>query len=120
MEKTFSVSFDHLYPMLEFVRERANSAGLTTKKISDIEHAVEEAVSNIILHAGLNTHHPIHISCNTVTPSGIQITISDPGIAFNPLKKPSGSLGIYLMTSLMDHIAYRRINNQNQLTMTKH
>ena len=62
----------------------------------------------------------------------LTLRIRDDGIPFDPTKvklpdvsqpageRPVGGLGILLISKLMDHMDYARINNQNVLTLTKH
>lgn len=93
---------------------------------------LEEALSNIIFYAYRDQKmHKIKIS---VTREGdrIILQIRDDGIPFDPTaaplpdtslpagERPVGGLGILLISKLMDHVEYARINNKNVITLTKH
>lgn len=119
MERKFPASFDHLYAMLDFIRDHATSSGIVAEKISHVEIAVEEVVSNIIKHSGIALDSSIHIHCIKTDPTGIQITIHDEGIAFNPQNQPQKTLGIHLIFLLMDKVEYSRKDNRNVLTLYK-
>ena len=99
--------------------------------LHNIELACEEALVNIIKH-GFPKHQG-HIILHSHIPStkaGIEIVISDDGIAFNPLEyikhPPSktkgesqqlGGYGIYLILNLMDKVEYKRKDNLNTLIL---
>ena len=94
--------------------------------------ALDEVLTNIIDYA--HPEHPVSLIAIHVStpPGGLEITIEDNGIAFNPLEsdadpdleqsleeRPIGGLGIHLVKSLMDTLEYRRQNNRNRLTLSK-
>jgi anti-sigma regulatory factor (Ser/Thr protein kinase) len=96
-----------------------------------IQLSLEEIFNNILLYAYPdNQPHEISIQF-IIDNSAIQIAIEDDGIPFNPLnmKKPEistplrerqvGGLGIHLIRSLMDQVAYQRSKNKNRLYIKK-
>lgn len=96
----------------------------------EIKLALDEAVTNVIQYAYPGTTGDIHIdvACEN---KQLKITITDKGIAFNPLEnkepdvtlpleeRPIGGLGIFLVKQLMTDVSYQRSDGYNILKMTK-
>lgn len=136
MKQTYPATLNNLHAMLEFVRAESKAAGLSEKAIGHVELAAEETLINIIKHS-YPDRSPSEaiveiISEKVNSPSGIKLTILDQGIAFDPLtsappvstdlsidEMPIGGYGIFLIRKMIDQVAYRRINNFNELTLTK-
>ncbi len=111
------------------VRDFALAAGLAPEGASALALAVDEAVSNIISHAGLaGAEEAIHIDA-AADEAGVAVVVADRGAAFNPLaqtvaapqggpeERPVGGLGIHLMRNLVDRLDYRREGEWNRLTL---
>ena len=104
--------------------------GFGPEEILDTQLAVEEVITNIIVHGYKKTGMKIHLSCR-FTAHGIVIQVSDSAPAFDPLSLPEpeldgdiddrkiGGLGIYLVRQVMDTISYRYENGKNILTLEK-
>jgi serine/threonine-protein kinase RsbW len=104
--------------------------GFGPEEILDTQLAVEEVITNIILHGYEETGGEILISC-TITPRRIGIRVTDSAPPFDPLSIPEpdldgntedrkiGGLGVYLLRQVMDEISYRYENGKNILTMVK-
>ncbi|MDD1685785.1 ATP-binding protein [Methanoregula sp.] len=98
--------------------------------ILDTQLAVEEAVTNIIVHGYENTVGDIVITCRA-GPDEISIQLEDRAVPFNPLLMPEpdleqnieereiGGLGIFLARQIMSDIQYRFEDGKNILTMIK-
>ena len=94
---------------------------------------IDEIFSNIIKYAyNDDKEHEIDIVFDFNERERIvKITVTDDGVPFNPLeaKQPDlfedllereiGSLGIYIVLNIMCKIEYNRINNKNNLVMSK-
>jgi anti-sigma regulatory factor (Ser/Thr protein kinase) len=108
-----------------------SACGLEPDDVASVNLAIDELVSNVINHAFDDTdRHEIQL---TVSVDGDLLTLSidDEGKAFNPLeaplpdldlpieKRPVGGLGIFLVKSIADTLAYRRENGHNIVTLTK-
>ena len=100
--------------------------------IEDIKVAVGEACTNAIEHGcplGAETHM-ITVRCD-ITDSGLEITVQDPGSGFDPATASrqhrqgtavltERGLGMLLIESLMDDVAYRSIPGEGtQVRMLK-
>lgn len=98
----------------------------------ELNLALEEAVANVINYA--YPKDELHTLQLTAEQLGDQLVfeIIDSGKPFNPLtdakepdvtlsaeERPIGGLGIFLMRQLMHHLAYKRENGFNILTLSK-
>ena len=116
------------------VSERLEGAmtahGFSPEKILDTQLAVEEVITNVIVHGYKKAGGEIHVACLIAEDSaGIRITDTAP--PFNPLSIPEpdlagevsyrkvGGLGIYLVRQVMDEVRYRHENGKNILTLIK-
>lgn len=131
-QKKFSITFDALNEMLDFVLRCALEQGFNSELLKKVRLASDEALTNIISHSGLENHNYLEICCSSLPDKpGIEITIKDPGIPYNPLErdiekqalsedKPIGGYGVFLILKLMDKVEYQRENNNNVLTLVKY
>jgi serine/threonine-protein kinase RsbW len=102
----------------------------SAEEILDTQLAVEEAITNVIVHGYKEPGREILVSCR-VTHSLAEIQIADSAPEFNPLSIPEpdieagvderqiGGLGIYLLRQVMDEISYRYENGKNILVLVK-
>jgi serine/threonine-protein kinase RsbW len=101
-----------------------------------IVRSVDEALANVIRHAykgrgGL----PIAVTCRRLwsatdaqTPRGLEILVTDSGVALDPKKLQSrsleeirpGGLGLHFMKQSMDVVEFSRKNGKNLLRMVKY
>ena len=99
--------------------------------VMNLNLALEEAVSNIILCAfPQKMGEEISIKCSEIN-SSLIFTISDKGVGFDPTQvadadislsaeeRGIGGLGIFLIRQIMDEVKYERIDNKNILTVKK-
>jgi len=98
---------------------------------SSLNLVMEEAVSNVIFYAFKdNEKHEINISFSLENKT-LTVEITDDGIEFDPTlrkkpdltlpaeERPIGGLGIFLISKIMNIVKYKRLNNQNILTLIK-
>jgi anti-sigma regulatory factor (Ser/Thr protein kinase) len=102
------------------------------EEILDTQLAVEEAITNVIVHGYGETGitGDIAIICRA-TRGIVEIQIEDTAPPFDPLSLPEpdltsdiddrqiGGLGIFLIRRVMDGIVYRYENNKNILVLVK-
>jgi serine/threonine-protein kinase RsbW len=105
-------------------------SGFLPDEILDTQLAVEEVITNIIVHGYKKTGCAIDLSCRFI-PEGIRIEIADSAPRFDPLSIPEpaiggdidereiGGLGVFLVRRVMDGISYRYENGRNILTLEK-
>lgn len=124
MVRKFSVSRDCLDEILQYVEDQAILVGLNSQLSQKIRLVVDEAVTNIINHSGLDGGSELTIDCMAWAKGGIKVVIKDRGIPYNPLMHVSrksedqlGGFGIHLMVHLSDDVFYQREEDTNILTL---
>jgi anti-sigma regulatory factor (Ser/Thr protein kinase) len=125
----FNADLGQLARIRDFVTDSAVALGVTEKFLDDLRLAVDEAVTNIIVHGykGAGSINIEVVSCS----GDLVIRLQDKAPPFDPagarretLARPEsrtqpGGFGLYLMHNAMDEITYRRVNSSNELTLTK-
>lgn len=99
--------------------------------IQDVNLVLEEAISNIMFYGYEDTAaHQITVKLD-VNDTTLEIEICDDAKAYNPLETPKpdldipfddreiGGMGVYLMRTIMDDMAYTREAGQNVLFLKK-
>ena len=104
--------------------------GFGDEDILDTQLAVEEAVTNIILHGYEKTPGEISVQIRA-TRGMVEIQLEDTAPPFDPLSLPEpdiageiedrkiGGLGIFLIRQVMDDIVYRYEDGKNVLVLVK-
>ena len=114
----------------DFLAEHAKTSEIPDEIYHDLRLVIEEVFVNIASYAyAEEDRQPVTIELSRST-NEISITFTDAGIAFNPLTDPAeckdtddhceGGMGIHIIKSLTDQQKYRRINQHNVFTVTKH
>src|SRR5688572_13033751 len=99
--------------------------------LHDLNVALDEALNNVVTH-GIPADAQGEIVVRLAIETGaIVAEVVDGGRAFDPLQTPApdltlplrerrpGGVGIHFIRTLMDHVAYHRVDGQNVLRMTK-
>jgi anti-sigma regulatory factor (Ser/Thr protein kinase) len=128
---TIGNQIGELAGLAEEIGKIARKWKIPKSEAMNINLAVEEAVSNIILYAYTDQkQHEIRISLS-LEKNMLTIIIADDGIPFNPLEReepdislpvddrPVGGLGIFLIMNIMNEVFYLRKDNLNILTLHK-
>jgi anti-sigma regulatory factor (Ser/Thr protein kinase) len=115
-------------PFCEFARAKAVSAGFTSEELDRLDLVIEELVVNIARYAyDQPATGEVELACAVTGLRTLSLVISDQGRAFDPLAseppdlsrgladRPVGGLGIFLVRSIAESIAYERDGNQNVL-----
>lgn len=115
----------------EFVEAVAEASQLDHETIFNLNLALEEAVSNVILYAyPEGTDGVVNIEA-FADKKRVSFVITDSGKPFDPTtkedvdinaemdKRPIGGLGIHLVRTIMDTVSYERKEEKNILTITK-
>ena len=104
--------------------------GFLDEEILDSQLAVEEAITNEIVHGYERVRGKIVITCH-ITHGLAEVQIEDYAPPFNPLSIPDpditediedrkiGGLGVFLIRQVMDDLVYRYENGKNILVMVK-
>jgi anti-sigma regulatory factor (Ser/Thr protein kinase) len=117
--------------LTQAVDQFAERAAIGDEDLHDIHLILDELVINVIKYAFRDGQpHAIGVHLDLV---GARLTmrIEDDGRAFDPTKAPApeldipieerpiGGLGIHIVRTLSDSIAYRRIDGRNVLTVIR-
>ena len=130
--KTFPGSYESLAPISDYIIDRAEDAGFSPNEVYAIQTAVDEACANIIDHAyGGEDLGEIKVNVQKIK-NGIQITLVDDGIPFDPNEVPEPDisspleirkergLGVFFIHKLMDNVRFEFSPSKgNILTLTK-
>ena len=134
MARTFSFTVDaeikNILVIAEGIEGFLLDVGVSQEVLPDIQLAVDEAVTNIIMHGYAGK--PGTIALKIAVDAGVvRIKIRDRAPAFNPLtiKEPDlsadladrvvGGMGIYLIRKVMDAVSYEYVDGENVLRMEK-
>ena len=114
-----------------WVAQQARAAGASEDSSLALQLAVEEAVTNVVMHA-YPAGRPPSLDLTFADDGGeIVIEVVDEGLAFDPLAQPPpappesietvriGGLGIPLMRQSVKTVAYERRDGQNRLTLRR-
>jgi len=130
-ELQITADLSNLASVREFVAEVGKGFYNSPNFIYDLCLAVDEAITNIILHGYKGRSGQIEIGIQAED-GAIAITIRDRAPKFDPTKLPKpdisqplekrkpGGMGVYLMRSNMDRVDYRRSEDGvNELKLVK-
>ncbi len=129
---SFTIESDILeIPKVSLALDRALRVhGFSDEDILDTQLAVEEAITNVIVHGYEKVKGSIVITCR-ITHGLAEVQIEDFAPPFNLLSFPEpdlnediqdrkiGGLGVFLIRQVMDDIVYRYENGKNILVMVK-
>lgn len=114
-----------------FIEELGEKLGLAHDLVFNLNLALEEAISNIILYAYTNKEEQeITLEAESDGKS-LLFTITDSGTPFDPTKakeadvtlsaeeRKIGGLGIFLIKQIMNEVEYHRIEGKNIFTLKK-
>jgi anti-sigma regulatory factor (Ser/Thr protein kinase) len=133
MNKTIIINNDiqELEKLHLFIDEICEEQHLDADLQMNLNLALEEAVSNVVLYAyPEKSGEKITISAQQIKDT-LVFTISDKGTAFDPTEapeadvtlsaedRPIGGLGIFIVKNIMNEVTYQRINDTNVLTLSK-
>lgn len=128
IKMTFPNRLSYSFIIQSFVREIAKMIGFASDSLEQIDIAIEEAVSNIMVHASDEENPTFDIICEKIA-GGIKITLKEKGIPFDPdhIKKfelskaledlPTSGLGIYLIQKMMDELSFHNLGPQGKETV---
>ncbi len=114
-----------------FIRDHAAGAGADEEAIDDLVTAVDESLTNIIVHGYRGRAGTVEVAIDA-DGSALVVQLRDDAPAFDPTAAPvpdmtlplerraPGGLGIHLTRELTDSVSYRRTANGNELTLSKH
>jgi serine/threonine-protein kinase RsbW len=126
-----SADLKNLSLVRDYVQQTAEGLDVDHRLVEDVVLAVDEAVSNIILHGYKGQPGPIDleiirennrliVSVRDQAPEFDPTTVADPDLTL-PLKdRKPGSLGIFLIKKMVDNIIYEPLpQGGNHLVLIK-
>lgn len=125
-----NADLENLSIIADFTTARARELGLSEKGVFQLELAVDEVASNIILHGYAHQTGPIHLTIFKEN-ERIIIQIKDRGEPFNPLEadnpnlgapleeRSPGGLGVHFLKTVTDSVHYQFKDGKNILTLIK-
>jgi len=128
VKMTFPNKLNYIPFVQRFVREIATMIGFSGDEMRHIDIAVDEAVSNIMVHTIEEENPTSEIICEKI-PGGMKIILKDMAIPFDPmhlkryelskdLHDISGAgLGIYLIRKMMDDLLFRNLGTGGKETI---
>lgn len=128
IKMTFPNKLNYSFIVQLFVREIAKMIGFSGDELNQIDVAIEESVSNIMVHASDEENPTFDIVCEKI-PGGIKIILKEMGIPFDPehIKKyelsknlddiSAAGLGIYLIQKMMDDLSFRNLGPKGKETV---
>ena len=133
MEKEIVINnqIEELERLAVFVEGVAEELGLDPELTMNLNLALEEVVSNVILYAyprEMGEKITIMAHCDS---HNLVFTITDKGKEFDPTKveeaditlsaenREIGGLGIYIVKNIMNEVTYQRLDGKNILTLKK-
>ncbi len=133
VQLTVPARTEYLAQIAAFIDDFVNQLNLTDREKYAVRLAVDEAATNIILHAyGPDLQGSITVTCSQRN-GDLVITLHDHGRPFDPdavpppdihaplEQRPEGGLGLYFMRQLMDKVQFEFDPQAgNTLTMIRH
>jgi serine/threonine-protein kinase RsbW len=130
---TVPATLDSLGAIADYVMAAATSAGLDKRASYSLRLAVDEIVTNIIVHgyADAGLQGTLELSAD-IDDRTLKVTIEDSGVAYDPHQapvpdtslpleeRPIGGLGVYLALKSVDEFLYERVGDRNRSTFKMH
>jgi anti-sigma regulatory factor (Ser/Thr protein kinase) len=113
-----------------FVRDQARRAGADPRAVPDIVQAVDESVTNAIVHGYGGADGTVEIEV-VAQGRALVVRLRDQAPPFDPTRVPTpdtsaplevrrpGGMGVHLARQMADGVTYRRVNGTNELTLVK-
>ena len=119
-----------LNDMREFLEQAVLALGGSDDDAGDLVLAVNEAVTNVLLHGYNSRPGPVSI-CVEVENDDLRVILADSAPPFDPTRvpppdiflpledRPLGGLGVHMMRQLTDALIYRALPDGNELIFVK-
>ena len=127
---TLKNDLSELSRIADEIESHGESRGWPTKWIMNLNLSLDELITNTVSYGYQDTdEHEIHVTLTERTGS-LVVLVEDDGVAFDPFTaapapdleadvedRPIGGLGVYFVKTLMDEVAYERVENCNRITL---
>lgn len=113
-----------------FVKDLARGAGLSDEGAAELELAVDEICTNIVMHGYAGKGGAIVLSVASEGGS-VKVTIADRAGPFDPLRftppdtsvpleeREIGRMGLLIARKMVDEMSYERVAGENRVTLKK-
>ena len=116
----------------EEIEAHGASRGWPARWIMNLNVSLDELITNTVSYGYRDTdEHEIRVTLTER--NGTLVTVlEDDGVAFDPFtdaaapdleagveERPIGGLGVYFVKTLMDEVAYERVDNHNRITLVQ-
>jgi len=128
---TLQNEMDQLSQLAPFVWAFAEEAQLDEQPAMQLDLALDEAVTNVVLYAyPKGTEGEVTVAAKREGDT-LEVVLTDSGTPFDPTaqedpdltlsadERPIGGLGIFLVRQMMDTVLYERKDGKNILTLRK-
>jgi serine/threonine-protein kinase RsbW len=131
MERRIANRWEEMPEIVEMLERFGSEHRLSTQVISDLNVVLDEVLSNVISHAYERDARSEILVRLEYRPDQVVVEVEDAGKPFDPLQAPPpdltgslqtrqvGGLGIHFIKSLMDEVAYTRVDGKNRLCLRK-
>lgn len=119
-------TLDALEAIAQYAIAAAKAANLDATRTYNLRLAIDEIVTNIVIHGYRNGGGTIRLQAD-LDDRALTIAIEDTGVAYDPTQKPPppdlhlpleqrqvGGLGIYLAFQGVDRFIYERVGDRNR------
>lgn len=127
-----AADLDHLKQVRDFIETCTQVAGLSADKAGELLLAVDEAVTNIVMHGCPEGGCRIEVEAEGLPDACLirirddarlfdPTTLGEPDLGRSPLERTEpGGFGVYLVKHLVDQASYQRTaDGRNELTLLK-
>ena len=118
--------------MAEEIESHGVSRGWSARWIMNLNISLDELITNTVSYGYQDTdEHEIRVML-TERDGALVAVVEDDGIAFDPFtaapapeleadveERPIGGLGVYFVKTLMDEVAYERVDDRNRITLVQ-
>ena len=127
---TLKNDLSELSRIADEIESHGESRGWPTKWIMNLNLSLDELITNTVSYGYQDTdEHEIQVTLTERTGS-LVVVVEDDGMAFDPFTaapapdleagvedRPIGGLGVYFVKTLIDEVAYERVENCNRITL---
>ncbi|MDD9982952.1 MAG: ATP-binding protein [Gammaproteobacteria bacterium] len=127
---TLKNDLSELSRIAEEIESHGESCGWPTKWILNLNLSLDELITNTVSYGYQDMdEHEIRVMLTEQNGALVAI-VEDDGLAFDPFtaapvpdleadveNRPIGGLGVYFVKTLMDEVAYERIEDCNRITL---
>jgi len=129
---TLKNDLSELARVAEEIESHGVSRGWPAKWILNVNLCLDELITNTVSYGYLDTdEHEIRVTL-TERNASLVVVVEDDGVAFDPFtaapvpdleadveERPIGGLGVYFVKTLMDEVAYERVDDCNRITLVQ-